>query len=203
MMREYDEQLGQKIRKKLVIVGDGGCGKTALLMVHAGLQFPETYFPTIFENFISTISLNGKIVELSLWDTAGQEDYDRLRPLSYPCSDVVLISFCVTTPETFWNVKDKWCPEINHFLPDIPRLLIGLKKDLREDPTVVENLKNRGGGKPVTPEEGAKAANEIGAKRYFECSAKTGEGVLELFTFAAKLAMKNRKRKMRSPCKML
>uniref|UniRef100_A0A672F7L4 Uncharacterized protein n=1 Tax=Salarias fasciatus TaxID=181472 RepID=A0A672F7L4_SALFA len=64
------------IRKKLVIVGDGACGKTCLLIVF------------MFENYIADIEVDGnRSVELALWDTAGQEDYDRLRPLSYPDTD--------------------------------------------------------------------------------------------------------------------
>jgi Ras family protein A len=61
-----------RIRKKLVVVGDGACGKTALLMVQSGKPFPEDYIPTIFENYVSRVEVGNKTVELSLWDTAGQ-----------------------------------------------------------------------------------------------------------------------------------
>uniref|UniRef100_A0A1B0CCY3 NOL9 N-terminal domain-containing protein n=1 Tax=Lutzomyia longipalpis TaxID=7200 RepID=A0A1B0CCY3_LUTLO len=81
------------IRKKLVIVGDGACGKTCLLIVFSKDQFPEVYVPTVFENYVADIEVDGKQVELALWDTAGQEDYDRLRPLSYPDTDVILMCF--------------------------------------------------------------------------------------------------------------
>jgi len=55
-----------------------------------------------------------KTVSLSLWDTAGQEDYDRLRPLSYPQTDVFLICFSVISPVSFSNVRTKWWPEVAH-----------------------------------------------------------------------------------------
>ena len=59
------------IRKKLVIVGDGACGKTCLLIVFSKDQFPEVYVPTVFENYVADIEVDNKQVELALWDTAG------------------------------------------------------------------------------------------------------------------------------------
>ncbi|KAI8841318.1 GTP-binding protein rho1 [Chytridium lagenaria] len=191
-----------KIRKKLVVVGDGGCGKTALLMVHSGLEFPEVYVPTIFENFVSTIITQNKCVELSLWDTAGQEEYDRLRPLSYPGSDVVIVGYDVSKPPTCWNVRDKWFPEVNHFLPDCPRILVGMKSDLRNDAGIIETLRQNS-LKPVSYEEGQRVATEIGAKKFFECSSRTGEGVNEIFACAAKLALKSKRRSQKVNCTLL
>lgn len=95
------------MKKKLVVVGDGGCGKTCLLIVYAENRFPESYIPTVFENYVTQIQFDGKLVELALWDTAGQEEYDRLRPLSYPESDVILIVFSIDFPVSLGNVQDK------------------------------------------------------------------------------------------------
>lgn len=68
----------------------------------------QKYVPTVFENYIANVPLDtGKIVELALWDTAGQEDYDRLRPLSYPETDVVLICFAINLRTSFTNVQDR------------------------------------------------------------------------------------------------
>ncbi|KAG9332404.1 hypothetical protein JZ751_014502, partial [Albula glossodonta] len=93
------------IRKKLVIVGDGACGKTCLLIVFSKDQFPEVYVPTVFENYVADIEVDGKQVELALWDTAGQEDYDRLRPLSYPDTDVILMCFSIDSPDSLGASK--------------------------------------------------------------------------------------------------
>uniref|UniRef100_A0A914VJ08 Uncharacterized protein n=1 Tax=Plectus sambesii TaxID=2011161 RepID=A0A914VJ08_9BILA len=99
------------IRKKLVIVGDGACGKTCLLIVFSKDQFPDVYVPTVFENYVADIEVDGKQVELALWDTAGQEDYDRLRPLSYPDTDVILMCFSIDSPDSLENIPEKWTPE--------------------------------------------------------------------------------------------
>jgi hypothetical protein len=67
----------------------------------------QVYVPTVFENYIADVDVDGKHVELALWDTAGQEDYDRLRPLSYPDSHVILICFAVDSPDSLDNVQEK------------------------------------------------------------------------------------------------
>ncbi|TNN07571.1 Rho-related GTP-binding protein isoform 2 [Schistosoma japonicum] len=121
------------IRKKLVIVGDGACGKTCLLIVFSKDQFPEVYVPTVFENYVADIEVDGKQVELALWDTAGQEDYDRLRPLSYPDTDVILMCFSIDSTDSLDNIIEKWYPEVEHFCPNVPIILVGNKQDLRND----------------------------------------------------------------------
>ncbi|KAG8956023.1 GTP-binding protein Rho1 [Tulasnella sp. 424] len=183
-----------EIRRKLVIVGDGACGKTCLLIVFSKGTFPEVYVPTVFENYVADVEVDGKHVELALWDTAGQEDYDRLRPLSYPDSHVILICFAVDSPDSLDNVQEKWISEVHHFCQGLPVILVGCKKDLRRDPKTIEDLK-RTGQRPVTSEEGMAVAQKIGAKHYLECSAKTGEGVREVFQYATRAALLSRAKK--------
>ncbi|PPQ73034.1 hypothetical protein CVT24_001414 [Panaeolus cyanescens] len=178
------------LKRKLVVVGDGGCGKTCLLIVYAENRFPEAYIPTVFENYVTLVQHESKVVEVALWDTAGQEEYDRLRPLSYPESDVILIVFSVDFPTSLANVLDKWYPEVSHFCPSTPLLLVGTKTDLRTDQTTIRMLSAQGQS-PVTPEYGASIAKEIGAL-YKECSAKTGKGVKDVFEAALRESMKGR-----------
>ena len=67
----------------------------------------QAYIPTVFENYQTMVTYENKVIELALWDTAGQEDYDRLRPLSYPESNVLLIIFAIDYPTSLMNVEDK------------------------------------------------------------------------------------------------
>nr|5JCP_A Chain A, Arf-GAP with Rho-GAP domain, ANK repeat and PH domain-containing protein 3,Linker,Transforming protein RhoA [synthetic construct]5JCP_B Chain B, Arf-GAP with Rho-GAP domain, ANK repeat and PH domain-containing protein 3,Linker,Transforming protein RhoA [synthetic construct] len=182
------EGLSAAIRKKLVIVGDGACGKTCLLIVNSKDQFPEVYVPTVFENYVADIEVDGKQVELALWDTAGQEDYDRLRPLSYPDTDVILMCFSIDSPDSLENIPEKWTPEVKHFCPNVPIILVGNKKDLRNDEHTRRELAKMK-QEPVKPEEGRDMANRIGAFGYMECSAKTKDGVREVFEMATRAAL--------------
>ncbi|KAI8095058.1 P-loop containing nucleoside triphosphate hydrolase protein [Gilbertella persicaria] len=177
-----------EIRRKLVIVGDGACGKTCLLIVFSRGTFPELYVPTVFENYVADVEVDGKNVELALWDTAGQEDYDRLRPLSYPDSHVILICFSIDSPDSLDNVQEKWISEVLHFCQGLPILLVACKKDLRNDPAKIEELRKTS-QRPVTAEEGLGVAQKIGAYKYLECSAKSGEGVREVFENATRAAL--------------
>ena len=88
------------IRKKLVIVGDGACGKTCLLIVFSKDQFPEVYVPTVFENYVADIEVDGKCVELALWDTAGL--------LLFPCSLHLHSTVCDL------GVGNNWRSNIDH-----------------------------------------------------------------------------------------
>jgi Ras family protein A len=189
-----------EIRRKLVIVGDGACGKTCLLIVFSRGEFPDVYVPTVFENYVADVEVDGKKVELALWDTAGQEDYDRLRPLSYPDSHVILVCFSVDNPDSLENVQEKWISEVIHFCQGLPIILVGCKKDLRNDPKIIEELaKNK--QKPVTAEEGEAVAAKIGAFKYIECSAKNGDGVKDVFVEATRAALQTRTKK--KPCLIL
>ncbi|XP_059805334.1 ras-like GTP-binding protein RHO [Hypanus sabinus] len=178
------------LRRKLVVVGDGGCGKTSLLFVLSRDEFPEGYVPTVFDTYVADIVVDERQVELALWDTAGQEDYDRLRPLSYPDTHVILLCFSVGSPDSLWNIPEKWVPEVRHFCPGVPVLLVGNKRDLRADERTRRELA-RSKKEPVRWEEGRAVADKVGAYAYLECSAKTKEGVWEVFETATRATLKD------------
>ncbi len=141
-----------------------------------------------FKNKIIYLQFN-----LALYDTAGQEAYARLRPLSYADTNIVLICFSVDSPTSATNVIEEWNPEIRHFCDSCPVILVACKIDLRTDPHAIEKLKEQG-EKIVTTEVGKKIAEQIKANAYMECSAKTREGIHDLFIHAARLSLEKHSR---------
>lgn len=183
---------------KCVVVGDGAVGKSCLLISYTTNAFPGEYIPTVFDNFSANVMMDGKPIQLGLWDTAGQEDYDRLRPLSYPQTDVFLVCFSICSPNSFSNIKSKWMAEIQHHAPGVPIVLVGTKSDLREDATIKTKLEARGLSM-VTREQAVTLAKEIGAVCYMENSALSQQGVKATFEKAVQAAMnKPRARKKKS-----
>ena len=171
---------------KCVAVGDGAVGKTCLLMVYTNGVFPEEYVPTIFDNYAQSLNIDGTNVNLQLWDTAGQEDYSKIRPMSYPDTDVFLVCFSLVSPTSLENVTSVWRSEITTSAPNAQLVLVGLKKDLRDN---FANEKADPNSQPISSEQGQKVANEIGARYYLECSAKTKENINEVFEQAVRAVL--------------
>jgi small GTP-binding protein len=124
--------------------------------------------------------VNEKIVNLGLWDTAGQDDYDRLRPLSYPQTDCFLICYSTISPSSLANVTHKWYPEDHHHVPNAPIVLVGTKLDLTTDGTVLARLEERN-LRPVSFAEADVVAKSINAAKHIQVSAFTREGVKQCF----------------------
>ncbi|CDK26059.1 unnamed protein product [Kuraishia capsulata CBS 1993] len=176
------------VKRKIVIVGDGACGKTSLLIVFTLGEFPTEYHPTVFENYATDCRVDGKAVRLALWDTAGQEEYERLRPLSYSKAHIILIGFALDVPDSLDNAGHKWADEVSSYCPNTPVILVGLKKDLRPEHEEGEEARDYD-KKYVRSAKGEQVARYIGAKKYLECSALTGEGVDDVFELATRLSL--------------
>ncbi|KAA0708731.1 Rho-related GTP-binding protein [Triplophysa tibetana] len=154
---------------KCVVVGDGAVGKTCLLMSYANDAFPEEYVPTVFDHYVVNVIVSGKQHLLGLYDTAGQEDYNQLRPLSYPNTDVFLICFSVVNPASYHNVQEEWVPELKSCMPHVPYILIGTQIDLRDDPKTLARLLHMK-EKPLSYEQGLKLSREPQEKEKMLCT---------------------------------
>ena len=174
---------------KCVVVGDGAVGKTCMLISYTTNSFPQDYIPTVFDNYSANVMVEDKPVTLGLWDTAGQEDYDRLRPLSYPQTDVFLVCFSVVNPTSLENVEFKWFKELQHNATNVPIILVGTKVDLRREKAIVSKLEEEGQS-PVTEEQGKAMASKIRAVKYLECSALSQEGLKKVFDEAIRTALR-------------
>ena len=131
---------------------------------------------------------------MALWDTAGQEDYELLRPLSYPNTDVLVVCFAINNRDSFENVSQKWIPEVRHHCPKTPIVLVGTKLDLRSEAADAQaNNSSAKSLKLVPQSDGHKMAKQVDAVRYIECSAKTRENILEVFESSARVALGQKK----------
>ncbi|KAK6633507.1 hypothetical protein RUM43_001086 [Polyplax serrata] len=170
-----------KIRPmKITAVGDGMVGKTCMLISYTTKTFPTEYVPTVFDNYADNITVDDETFNMIIWDTAGQEDYERLRPLSYPNTDCFLLCFSVVSRSSYQNIFSKWTPEIRHLCPHVPIVLVGTKTDIR----------NEKDSEHISHAEGKKLKNKIKAFAYMECSAKLMEGLDEIFLTAIRAVIK-------------
>ena len=184
--------MAQKV--KVVVVGDGAVGKTCLLWAYSRQEIPPDYVPTVFDNYVVKLQVNGQDVNLQLWDTAGQEDLENIRVLSYTHTDVFLVCFSVVEPVSLANVQTKWLTELKQYVKDPQIILVGTKKDLRTNDETLQQL-SQAGQKAVTTAEGKAKAAEIKAINYLECSAMKQDGVKQVFDAALTHALKPRRTK--------
>ncbi|XP_056863770.1 rac-like GTP-binding protein ARAC1 isoform X1 [Raphanus sativus] len=218
---------------KCVTVGDGAVGKTCLLISYTSNTFPTDYVPTVFDNFSANVVVNGATVNLGLWDTAGkmndhsfhhlslcscgftikyyyivltgQEDYNRLRPLSYRGADVFILAFSLISKASYENVSKKWIPELQHYAPGVPIVLVGTKLDLRDDK---QFFIDHPGAVPITTAQGEELKKLIEAPAYIECSSKSQENVKGVFDATIRVVLqppkqKKKKSKAQKACSIL
>ncbi|URE17389.1 RHO [Musa troglodytarum] len=217
---------------KCVTVGDGAVGKTCMLISYTSNTFPTDYVPTVFDNFSANVVVDGNTVNLGLWDTAGQEDYNRLRPLSYRGADVFLLAFSLISKASYENVAKKWISELRHYSPGVPiilvgtklgkllfaapfflevnftrlsfRVLMGLFADLRDDKQFIID---HPGAAPMSTAQGEELQKQIGAAAYIECSSKTQQNVKAVFDAAIKVVLQppkqKKKKKQQKSCSIL
>ena len=162
---------------KVIVIGDTSVGKTCLLHTYTTNSFPETYLPTVFDNYTTPISIGGKTVQMNLWDTSGADDLDEMRPLSYPDTDCFMLCFSIADEESFDRIKTKWVDEVrqNCGVDDPKIVIVGTKSDYRQNQNAIALLEKQ--GKNIVKKEAiAQMAKEVGAAAWCECSAITQVG---------------------------
>lgn len=178
---------------KLVVVGDAGCGKTSLLATFINGEFPVGNVPTISESTTKCLTIGKDTVRLSLSDKTGEPNYKEARMVYYLETAVVLICFSVDDPDSLRNAEEEWKPEVAHFCPTIPYILVGTKSELRNDLAVLCRLA-AADKSSVSYNDGLHASHRIGAYKYVECSAKNLAGIQAVFDTAARAALRRAKR---------
>lgn len=118
---------------KIVLVGSEAVGKTSLLIRFHQNTFPSLYVPTVFDSYWKEVSVDGNEYGLLLWDNSGNNDYTRLRPLSYPQTDVFLVCFDINNRESFVQLQDTWLPEVKRYQHGTPIIIVGNKMDIRQE----------------------------------------------------------------------
>ena len=186
---------GDKI--KCVFIGDGAVGKTSLIVSYTTNGYPSEYVPTAIDTYDVVVQVDGEPVCFEMCDTPGQDDFDTLRPLCYPNTDVFLVCFSVVSPSSFINVKEKWIPEIKRSqkrnkIP--PIVLVGTQSDLRNDATTRAEL-TRFKEVPVSEAEARRLAQQLGCESYIESSSLTQHNLKEVFDEAIVAGLKGRRKK--------
>ncbi|KAJ7423847.1 Rho-related GTP-binding protein RhoE [Willisornis vidua] len=151
---------------------------------------PKPEKPKVFKYMQESSPQSNPWVLFDLATDSGSPYYDNVRPLSYPDSDAVLICFDISRPETL----DSWKGEIQEFCPNTKMLLVGCKSDLRTDVTTLVELSNHR-QTPVSYDQGANMAKQIGAATYIECSALQSENSVRDIFHVATLACVNKTHK--------
>lgn len=171
---------------KCTVVGNGAVGKTCMLISYTTNAFPEEYTPTVFDNYSTTLMVSDKPVNLSLFDTAGQDDYDRQRPVSYHNTDIFLVCYSLVDNNSLQSCKEKWLPEITKHCPNVPAMLVGTKADLRFNEEWLSKNKDYA---TVSEDKILMMMKSLGCAKRMECSALTQEGLTEIFEEACKLVI--------------
>jgi len=175
--KEEDALNASKYNFKVLVVGDGGVGKTSLTLRFTTGSFRENYMPTLGVNFYSkTVDVGGILVKLTVWDTGGQERFKPLLPNYFKGGQGSLVVFDVTDPESFKSVE-KWVEDVKRYCGDVPIIIVGNKIDLSSK-------------RKISCEDAKELADRLKAP-YFESSAKENIMVNDVFTFLASLILKN------------
>jgi len=190
-LRSINGHASSSNKIKCVFIGDGAVGKTSLIISYTTNGYPNEYVPTAIDTYHVVVHVDGQPLTLELCDTPGQDDFDTLRPLVYPQTDVFMLCFSVVMPSTFQNVREKWIPEIRSQSLTVPIVLVGTQSDLREDAKTLVGLRNSK-EQPIQEAEARKLAQTLGCESYVESSSLTQKNLKEVFDNAIVEGLRSR-----------
>ena len=184
---------------KILLLGDPSVGKTSLQIRFEDGYFPLEYIPTVFNSYSAELVVENITFRIVIFDTNGNEDYDRIRHLSYPGTDVVLLCFSLVSRETFYHIKTKWIKEIRQYQPNSHCILVGLKSDLKRDFALNQDQMNSNEAEsneikdqtPISTSEIEQMKDDINADYFFECSSLADIKVTEIFETACEIMIHN------------
>ena len=177
----------------MMVLGGQMVGKTSLLYTFQTGRFPgdNIYLPSIMNNYNCNLLVHRTPVNLELWDSVSTECHDRLRPLSYPETDVFLLCFSVSNRKSMEDCYTFKC-EVENLgeCPQAKFIVVATKIELRHNEVVIEKLAGKG-ITAVSFDEGHQLALQIGAVGYCECSSRTYKGVRALLYLSIDVAIGN------------
>ncbi|KAF2677398.1 hypothetical protein K458DRAFT_378264 [Lentithecium fluviatile CBS 122367] len=165
-------------RFKCVVVGDSSARKTELLSCFALGGFPTAHTPLVFKEYATECNVDGNLVDLTLWDTSGQEDYDQLRRNAYGGSSVVIICFLIESSPDYDQIRQKWIPEVRERCPATGRIIVGIEPDGAYKTSRIDITR------------GKRLAQEVDAMHYIQCNLESGAGVDDVFEAATRAAIR-------------
>ncbi|XP_053408261.1 cdc42 homolog [Mercenaria mercenaria] len=173
-------------RVTLGVVGDPFVGKTLLCVSYTANYVYKDYKPTVLNHHWTNVVVKDHVVDLTIWDTSGSDEYRKLRPLCYPQVDAFLVCFSLKCPESFTHVQSKWIPEIEEQFSKIPVVLVGCKRDdcLKSSQESLDT---------IDTEEGEEMARAIRATKYVETSAVEQSGFTSVFHTAILAGLERKK----------
>ncbi|XP_028164737.1 ras-related protein Rab-9B isoform X1 [Ostrinia furnacalis] len=176
--RAYGRSSNRNTLLKIVILGDGGVGKSCLMSRFISNHFDDHSFHTIGVEFMNkTIEVNGKEYTLQVWDTAGQERFKSLRTPFYRGSDICILAYAIDDRSSFNNIKI-WLNEFLHYA--------GVKNGIEKFPFMVVGNKSDVSSKDreVSHDQLKQWCDDNKIATYIETSAKNDNNVVEAFSLA-------------------
>ncbi|XP_041377486.1 ras-like GTP-binding protein RHO [Gigantopelta aegis] len=176
-------------RKKVAMIGDRASGQSGLLAAFSNIVWPAVYVPSVFSSFDVSLKDYNTQMEFAVWGTSGLETCHLLRRLFYHGANIIVVCYSIDNPRSLDNIPRKWLPEVNKVCPDVPLILVGNNKHARHDDVITQAMA-KCHMSPVSYDDGLQMSKFIGAVTYLECSAKTGEGICDVFETAKQSALK-------------